>query len=111
MNYISKKEYETETAATRDQRMAWFREARFGLFIHYGLYSELGTGEWSQANENYTVAEYEKIAVMELYVGVAVSALGCEIEKSPLGVFCLQFFKAVVIGNIDEVPIIQPRAL
>jgi alpha-L-fucosidase len=30
---------------TRDERMAWWREARFGMFIHWGLYSELG-GEW-----------------------------------------------------------------
>ena len=62
MAYISRYEYEQMTAATRDERMAWFREARFGMFIHYGLYSALGTGEWSQANENYTVAEYEKLA-------------------------------------------------
>ena len=62
MNYISRREYEAETAKTRDRRMAWFREARFGMFIHYGLYSALGTGEWSQANENYTVAEYEELA-------------------------------------------------
>ncbi len=62
MNYISRREYEEEIAATRDQRMAWWRDARFGMFIHYGLYSELGTGEWSQANENYTVAEYETLA-------------------------------------------------
>ena len=62
MSYISRYEYEQMTAATRDERMSWFREARFGIFIHYGLYSELGTGEWSQANENYTVAEYEKLA-------------------------------------------------
>ena len=62
MNYISKREYEAEIAATRDRRMAWFRDARFGMFIHYGLYSELGTGEWSQANQNYTVAEYETLA-------------------------------------------------
>lgn len=34
-----------ETAVARDQRMAWFREARFGMFIHWGLYSELA-GEW-----------------------------------------------------------------
>ena len=59
---LSRYEYERMTAATRDERMAWFREARFGIFIHYGLYSELGTGEWSQANQNYTVEEYEKIA-------------------------------------------------
>ena len=59
---LSRYEYEKMTAATRDERMAWFREARFGIFIHYGLYSELGTGEWSQANQNYTVQEYEKLA-------------------------------------------------
>lgn len=62
MSNLSRYEYEKMTAETRDERMAWFREARFGIFIHYGLYSELGTGEWSQANENYTVSEYEKLA-------------------------------------------------
>lgn len=62
MEKLSKYEYELQTAATRDERMAWFREARFGMFIHYGLYSQLGTGEWSQANQNYTVAEYEQLA-------------------------------------------------
>ena len=62
MEKISRYEYEQMTAATRDERMAWFREARFGMFIHYGLYAQLGTGEWSQANQNYTVAEYEQLA-------------------------------------------------
>lgn len=32
-------------AATRDQRMTWWREARFGMFIHWGLYSGAG-GVW-----------------------------------------------------------------
>lgn len=62
MEKISKFEYEEMTAKTRDQRMAWFRDARFGMFIHYGLYAQLGTGEWSQANQNFTVAEYEELA-------------------------------------------------
>jgi len=31
--------------ATKDKRMEWFREARFGLFIHWGLYSAAG-GSW-----------------------------------------------------------------
>lgn len=34
-----------ETAAQRDQRMAWWREARFGMFVHWGLYSGLA-GTW-----------------------------------------------------------------
>ena len=30
---------QAETKAEFDQRMEWFREARFGMFIHWGLYS------------------------------------------------------------------------
>ena len=31
--------YANETVAQRNSRMKWFREARFGMFIHWGLYS------------------------------------------------------------------------
>lgn len=55
---ICKEEYEKEISATREQRMGWWREARFGMFIHYGLYSTKGTHEWSMAYENYTQEEY-----------------------------------------------------
>jgi alpha-L-fucosidase len=34
-----------ETAAGRDARMAWWRDARFGMFVHWGLYSGLA-GTW-----------------------------------------------------------------
>ena len=34
-----------ETTAERDARMAWWREARFGMFVHWGLYSGLA-GTW-----------------------------------------------------------------
>ncbi|MBN2023348.1 MAG: alpha-L-fucosidase [Pirellulales bacterium] len=34
-----------ETEAQRDRRMAWWREARFGMFIHFGLYS-VAAGHW-----------------------------------------------------------------
>lgn len=34
-----------ETPAERDRRMAWWREARFGMFVHWGLYSGLA-GTW-----------------------------------------------------------------
>ena len=39
----------------------WFKEANFGLFLHYGLYSLLGRGEWVQFWEKIPVAEYSKI--------------------------------------------------
>jgi len=60
--YVSKREYERSNAATRDKRMAWWRDARFGMFVHYGLYSQVGRNEWVMALENYEVAEYEKLA-------------------------------------------------
>jgi alpha-L-fucosidase len=51
-----------ETQAQRDQRMQWWREARFGMFIHWGLYSQLGRHEWVMNRERIPVAEYEKLA-------------------------------------------------
>jgi len=41
--------------------LAWFEKARFGLFMHYGLYSILGRGEWVMFREAIPVAEYEKL--------------------------------------------------
>jgi alpha-L-fucosidase len=40
---------------------AWFQDARFGLFIHWGVYSVLGDGEWVMNNRKMTSAEYEKL--------------------------------------------------
>ena len=41
--------------------LAWFAEARFGLFMHYGLYSLLGRREWVMYREAIPLAEYEKL--------------------------------------------------
>ena len=61
-----------ESPKARDARMEWFREARFGMFIHWGLYSVLageyqgkpvgGIGEWIQETAKIPVSEYEKLA-------------------------------------------------
>ncbi|GIV60794.1 MAG: alpha-L-fucosidase [Rhodothermaceae bacterium] len=44
-----------------EARRAWFREARFGMFIHWGVYSVLGRGEWVMENERMTVEAYEEL--------------------------------------------------
>jgi alpha-L-fucosidase len=41
--------------------LEWFRSARFGLFMHFGLYSQLGRGEWVMLREKIPVAKYEKL--------------------------------------------------
>jgi alpha-L-fucosidase len=48
--------------ADREARMKWWHEARFGMFIHWGLYSVLGRHEWAMENEGIPVAEYEQLA-------------------------------------------------
>ncbi len=44
------------------QRLRWFHQARFGMFIHWGLYSLLGRGEWVMLNERIPAAEYARLA-------------------------------------------------
>jgi alpha-L-fucosidase len=62
----------SESPADRDARMNWWREARFGMFIHWGLYAVpggewngkevKGIGEWIMNSANIPVADYEKLA-------------------------------------------------
>jgi alpha-L-fucosidase len=63
---------EAQTDAAKEQRLRWFREAKFGLFIHWGLYAipagewrgKLipGIGEWIMNRAQIPVQEYEKLA-------------------------------------------------
>ncbi|HVZ18526.1 MAG TPA: alpha-L-fucosidase [Terriglobales bacterium] len=47
---------------TRNERIRWWREARFGMFIHWGLYSAIGHQEWALENEGIPLKQYEKLA-------------------------------------------------
>jgi alpha-L-fucosidase len=49
-----------DSALSRDGRMAWWRDARFGMFIHWGVYSIPARGEWVMNTEKIPVKEYEK---------------------------------------------------
>ncbi|MCX5677108.1 MAG: alpha-L-fucosidase, partial [Planctomycetota bacterium] len=59
-----------ETKERRDARMQWWREAKFGLFIHWGLYAvpagewggQKNYGEWIMCNCKIPVKEYAKLA-------------------------------------------------
>ena len=57
-----------------DERMEWWRDSKFGMFIHWGAYSVIGGergtkiagggAEWAMDKLDYTVAEYEKFPKM-----------------------------------------------
>jgi alpha-L-fucosidase len=61
-----------ETKSQKDARLKWWREARFGLFIHWGIYSVPagfwngkpvdGAGEWIMHNGRIPIADYAKFA-------------------------------------------------
>lgn len=63
--------WEKETKLQRDQRMAWWRHARFGMFIHWGVYSVAagrwkgkpidGIGEWIMHQAQIPIQEYEQL--------------------------------------------------
>ncbi len=66
------RESEQKEPLSSEERMAWWREARFGLFIHWGLYA-IPAGEWKgekipsisewiMLNAKIPVKEYEKLA-------------------------------------------------
>ncbi len=44
------------------QGLKWFQDIRFGMFIHWGLYSLIAHGEWVMHTEKISVSEYEKLA-------------------------------------------------
>ena len=62
----------TEETLKQDAKMEWWRDARFGMFIHWGLYAEPagewkgkqvpGISEWIMARAEIPVKEYEKLA-------------------------------------------------
>lgn len=45
-----------------EEKMKWFRDAKFGMFIHWGIYAIPGLGEWEMFNHRHSVEEYAELA-------------------------------------------------
>lgn len=50
----------TETPEQKEERLAWWTEARFGMFIHFGLYSLPAEHAWYKSKNNLNNAQYQK---------------------------------------------------
>lgn len=42
-----------------NKRTEWFRRDRFGMFIHWGLYSIPGKGEWIRSHQQLSIEDYQ----------------------------------------------------
>ena len=51
-----------ESREAKDVRMAWWTQAKFGMFIHWGLYCIPADGEWHMRNKKVPYVEYSKLA-------------------------------------------------
>jgi alpha-L-fucosidase len=51
-----------QVPAERLQAREWYQDARFGMFIHWGVYSQMGQGEWVMENRAIPVSTYEWLA-------------------------------------------------
>jgi len=58
--FAQKRMIGNETDAEKIKRMEWWADARFGMFIHFGLYSEAARHEWVKSNEGITNEGYQK---------------------------------------------------
>jgi alpha-L-fucosidase len=57
---FAQKRIGNETDAQKEKRMEWWEDGRFGMFIHFGLYSGAARHEWVQHNEHITNEQYQK---------------------------------------------------
>jgi alpha-L-fucosidase len=59
-NMFSQKKIWDETEEEKTERLAWWTEARFGMFIHWGLYAQSARHEWVKKQERISDEDYRK---------------------------------------------------
>lgn len=57
---VNTPEWAKESSEQKLHRMEWWTNARFGMFIHWGLYAVAGRHEWIQNREKITTTDYKK---------------------------------------------------
>ena len=57
---FSQKKIWDETKEEKKERMQWWTDARFGMFIHWGLYAQPARHEWVKSAEKMTNEDYQK---------------------------------------------------
>ena len=100
--------YETDP---RRAALDWFAQARFGLFIHYGLYSILGEGEWVMYHKKIRPREYAELAEQfrpDRFDPNFITDLACEAEMRYVNLvtchhdsFCLWDSKNEVFNSMN----------
>lgn len=59
-NVLAQNKIWNETEEQKTKRLEWWTDARFGMFIHWGLYAQAARHEWVKKNERISDADYQK---------------------------------------------------
>ncbi|MBR5867894.1 MAG: alpha-L-fucosidase [Clostridia bacterium] len=65
VNFVGLGGVDDETLHLGEEEMKWWRDAKFGLFVHWGVYATIGKGEWVYFNDKISPEEYRRIAMEE----------------------------------------------
>ena len=57
---FSQKKIWDETEEEKTERLQWWTDARFGMFIHWGLYAQAARHEWVKKRERISDEDYQK---------------------------------------------------
>ncbi|MFC2081094.1 alpha-L-fucosidase [Bacteroidota bacterium] len=60
MGSFAQKKIWDETAEQKTERLSWWTDARFGMFIHWGLYAQASRHEWVKNRERISDEDYQK---------------------------------------------------
>ncbi|MDW7691197.1 alpha-L-fucosidase [Flammeovirgaceae bacterium SG7u.111] len=100
------------TESPLDAATKWFVDAKYGLFLHYGVYSLLGRGEWVQYREKIHVKEYEKLKdkfTAEKFDAETIADLAVESEMKYINIttrhhdsFCLFNTKTTDFNSVQS---------
>jgi len=92
----------------------WFRDAKFGLFMHYGLYSLVGRHEWLQCKEAIHVGDYAPLACdfrAERFDPEAIADMALDAGMKYLNIttrhhdgFCLWDTKQTTFNSVQAAP-------
>ena len=95
----------------REASLQWFRDAKFGLMLHYGLYSLLGRHEWVQHIEKIPVAEHDKLMdqfTADGFDADAIAQLAVEAEAKYVNIttmhhdsFCLWDTRVTAFNSVN----------
>ncbi len=61
-NVIAQNASKSASPEPNNSKIQWWKDAKFGMFIHWGVYSIPGRGEWLMYQEHVPFSEYKKLA-------------------------------------------------